>query len=89
MSLADLSVRKMAKALGVTKSQVGRDKQAGMQMASVEAARAWRLATHDISRTVDGRIDRVQTPAGTIADGQLPAARRLDTDDQVYTAGWR
>jgi hypothetical protein len=64
-----ISVRKMAEQLGVGKSQVSRDAQAGMPMDSVEAARAWRLANHDVSRTAEGRIDRpAQTPA------QIPPA---------------
>lgn len=60
-----MSVRAMAAALGVSKSQVARDKSAGMPMGDVEAARAWRQAQHDVARTVEGRIDRapVQTPA--------------------------
>jgi hypothetical protein len=53
-----LSVRAMAEALGVAKSQVHRDAQAGMPMHSADAARAWRLDQHDMSRTVEGRIDR-------------------------------
>ena len=57
-----LSVRGMAEALGVSKSQVDRDKQAGMPMHSAAAARAWREAQHDMSRTVEGRIDRPGTP---------------------------
>lgn len=48
----------MAAVLGVSKSQVARDAAAGMPMHDVDAARAWRLANHDISRTVEGRIDR-------------------------------
>ena len=57
-----LSVRAMAQALGVSKSQVQRDKDAGMPMDSVAAAQAWRLANHDMSRTVEGRIDRPERP---------------------------
>lgn len=59
--MASLSIRKMAELLGVAKSQVQRDAKRGMPMTSVEAARAWRLADKDPSRTVDGRIDRPQT----------------------------
>lgn len=68
-----LSIRDMAKALGVSKSQVARDKSAGMPMSTIEAARAWRLADKDPSRTVDGRIDRphaVEAPRG--ADVKAP-----------------
>ena len=57
-----LSIRDMAQALGVSKSQVSRDKLSGMPMTSPEAARAWRLAQHDMSRTVEGRIDRPGAP---------------------------
>lgn len=53
----------MAGLLGVSKSQVDRDKAAGMPMSSPDEARAWRLVDKDVSRTADGRIDRVQTPA--------------------------
>lgn len=70
-----LSVRDMAAALGVSKSQVARDKLAGMPMSDAPAARAWRDAHHDPSRTVDGRIDRPAardtTPA---AEGGLATA---------------
>jgi hypothetical protein len=53
-----LSVRALAAALGVSKSQVGRDALAGMPTHSVGAAREWRSRVHDVSRTVEGRIDR-------------------------------
>ena len=63
-----LSVRAMAAALGdVTKSQVGRLYTQGMPR-TVEAARAWRLANLELSRTSESRIDRPQTPA------QIPVA---------------
>lgn len=52
------SIRQLADILGVSKSQVARDKAAGMPMHDADAARAWRLAQHDVSRTVGGRIDR-------------------------------
>jgi hypothetical protein len=55
-----LSVRTLAAALGVSKSQVHRDALAGMPVHSVDAAREWRSRVHDVSRTVDGRIDRPQ-----------------------------
>lgn len=48
----------MAAALGVSKSQIARDAQAGMPMDDPAAARAWREQQHDMSRTVEGRIDR-------------------------------
>jgi hypothetical protein len=52
------SIRQMAAALGVSKSQVDRSAKAGMPLDDVDAARAWRLAHQDLARTVDGRIDR-------------------------------
>ncbi len=94
-----ISLRKMAEQLGVTKSQVHRDAQAGMPMDTVEAARAWRLANHDVSRTAEGRIDRpAQTPAPTPppaepgqaappsppgVDGE-PPAEEADANTQAY-----
>jgi len=60
-----ISIRKMAGLLGVSKSQVDRDAKAGMPMGSVEEARAWRLAHHDVSRTAEGRIDRPAQTSGT------------------------
>lgn len=55
-----LSVRAMADALGISKSEAHRDSQAGMPMHSVDAAREWRERTHDVARSADGRIDRPQ-----------------------------
>ena len=69
-----LSVREMAKQLGVSKSQVQRDKDAGMPMGDAAAASAWRAAHHDISRTVEGRIDRPAAPdTSAAAAGGLAA----------------
>jgi hypothetical protein len=70
-----LSIRELAAALGVSKSQVGRDSQAGMPTHDLGAARAWRAENRDVSRTVDGRIDRPgdgNAQAG--ADGGVAAA---------------
>jgi hypothetical protein len=53
-----LSIRRMAVALGMSKSEVHRDAQAGMPMTSVDAAREWRRQHEDLSRTREGRIDR-------------------------------
>jgi hypothetical protein len=64
----------MAEALGVAKSQVHRDAQAGMPMHSVDAARAWRLDQHDMSRTVEGRIDRPATDSPPAAVSGLASA---------------
>lgn len=69
-----LGVRAMAEALGVSKSQVHRDAQAGMPMHSVDAARAWRLDHHDMSRTVEGRIDRPSPDAPPAAVSGLASA---------------
>lgn len=100
-----LSIRDMAEALGVSKSQVGRDKDAGMPMDSADAARAWRLADKDPSRTVDGRIDRphAQTPAsdsprsdaeagtaaGPAGETTSPAGSADDDQVDVDTAAYR
>lgn len=62
-----MSVRAMAQALGVGKSQVQRDAAAGMPMSDPAAARAWREAHHDVSRTAHGRIDRHAISASTAA----------------------
>ncbi len=70
-----ISVRAMAAHIGVSKSQVQRDKAAGMPMHDVAAARQWRLQHHDLSRTVDGRIDRPGPAAdATPAPASLAAA---------------
>lgn len=53
-----MSVRDMAAALGVSKSQVARDKLDGMPMDDVAAALDWREAHRDVSRSVEGRINR-------------------------------
>jgi hypothetical protein len=68
-----LSVRDMAAQLGVSKSQVARDKLAGMPMSDAAAARAWRDENHDVSRTVEGRIDRpgLSRDTSATADGGL------------------
>ena len=60
------TIRQLADLLGVSKSQVARDKALGMPMDDAEAARAWRRLQHDVSRTVEGRIDRpgTSTPSG-------------------------
>lgn len=72
-----LSIRGMAAALGVSKSQVARDSAEGMPMDDVAAAQAWRAKHRDVSRTVEGRIDRAQTPAPAAA----PAAAGTEDDD--------
>lgn len=72
-----LSVRAMAAALGVSKSQVHRDQLAGMPMHDVASARAWRDAHHDVSRTVDGRIDRPGS-APDVLPATLAAAAAAD-----------
>jgi transcriptional regulator with XRE-family HTH domain len=67
------SIRQMAVALGVSKSQIARDAKAGMPLADVSAARAWRLANQDLTRTAEGRIDRPTTSR---------EARRDEPDDE-------
>ncbi len=66
------SVRAMAAALGVSKSQVDRDAKNGMPMDSPDAAQAWRRAHHDLSRTVHGRIDRPQAPGAPASAAAAP-----------------
>ena len=77
-----LSVRDMAGQLGVSKSQVQRDKDEGMPMDSVDAARVWREKNRDVARSADGRIDRPAathiTPAAV--GGVAPAARGGEVD---------
>ena len=71
------SIRQMAAALGVSKSQVARDAKAGMPMQDLEAARAWRLANQDLTRTAEGRIDR---PAAVAGRTLLPPGPTTDPD---------
>lgn len=78
-----LSIRKMADALGVSKSQVARDAAAGMPMTSPEAARAWRIATLDVSRTKEGRIDR-EPPAGSQAPAPSAEPEEPDENSAIY-----
>lgn len=80
------SVRAMADQLGVSKSQVARDKAAGMPMHDVAAARAWREAQHDLSRTVDGRIDRPASDSSARAAGGLASAAGAGGADAVPPA---
>ena len=85
-----LSIRRMAAELGVSKSQVARDAQAGMPMTDAAAARLWRAAQHDMSRTVEGRVDRpaappVQPPAAPPSADDDPAAAD-DEDTAAYRA---
>ena len=78
--MPDLSIRAMATALGITKSQAGRDKLDGMPMHDVDAARAWRAAHRDMSRTAEGRIDRPADTPAPEADDPPPS----DTDTAAY-----
>jgi hypothetical protein len=79
-----LSIRTMATALGVSKSQIQRDKEAGMPMTDLPAAAAWRATHHDVSRTRDGRIDRPgpdpATPPAAPPPGDDDEPRPNDTD---------
>lgn len=87
-----MSVRDMAAALGVSKSQVARDKLDGMPMNDVAAASAWREANRDIAKSVEGRIDRpgvinttraaVGALAGTAGAGAADAAPAGDPEDK-------
>jgi hypothetical protein len=79
------SIRQMAAALGVSKSQVDRDAKAGMPLDDVAAARAWRLAHQDLARTVDGRIDRPTPAARPTASAPPPAADDPDDDAPAAT----
>jgi hypothetical protein len=74
------SIRRMAAALGVSKSQVDRDAKAGMPLDDVDAARAWRLAHQDLARSVDGRIDRAAPAARPAAPPRPPADEDPDDD---------
>lgn len=84
----------MAAALGMSKSEVHRDAQAGMPMTSVEAARAWRAEHEDISRTKEGRIDRPTLfgrphAAEESAPAVQPAAEPDDVPQPGDTAEYR
>lgn len=81
MTARKLSVRQMAAALDVAKSAVARDARAGMPMTNIAAARAWRLANHDVSRTKAGRIDRPAPASAPIAPLQA------QTDDLAEPPG--
>jgi hypothetical protein len=80
------SIRQMAAALGVSKSQVDRSAKAGMPLDDVDAARAWRLAHQDLARTVDGRIDRPAPAARPPAPTPAPPASDDDPDDDPPAA---
>jgi hypothetical protein len=80
------TIRQLADLLGVSKSQVARDKALGMPMDDADAARAWRRQQHDLSRTADGRIDRpatASTPsrAGAGPGEGLPGPAAVAEDD--------
>lgn len=87
------TIRQLADLLGVSKSQVARDKAAGMPMHDADAARAWRRQQHDMSRTADGRIDRPaggsQPPAPAELSGDPPSSPEPDADDDPDTAAFR
>lgn len=99
-----MSVRDMAAALGVSKSQVARDKLDGMPMDDVAAALDWREAHRDVSRSVEGRIDRsgstntTRAAVGALAStagaagADVPAAGEPDEADEIQatdTAAYR
>jgi transcriptional regulator with XRE-family HTH domain len=74
------SIRQMAAALGVSKSQVARDAKAGMPMQDLDAARAWRIANQDLTRTAEGRIDRTPTHTSRPPSLDIPTKPDPDTD---------
>lgn len=74
-----LSIRHLADLLGVSKSQVARDVQAGMPRDEA-SARAWRDQNRDLSRTVEGRIDRPDPPPAAAVDA--PPAASTGTGDE-------
>lgn len=74
------SIRQMAAALGVSKSQVAREAKAGMPMQNLDAARAWRLANPDLTRAAEGRIDRTPTPTSRPSPLDVPSNPDPDTD---------
>lgn len=78
-----LSVRSMAVALGVSKSQVARDKQDGMPMHDADAARAWRLQHRDLARSVDGLLG-VEQPAGAAAPAPAAEPEADDGESGEY-----
>lgn len=74
-----LSVRGMVQAVSqlgrkVSKSQVDRDFQDGAPRTSAEGYLAWRAANRDLSRAVDGRIDRPQSNTSVGAESGAAAA---------------
>lgn len=80
------SIRELAAALGVSKSQIGRDVQDGMPTHDMAAARAWREANRDMSRTVEGRVDRQPPPAppaASLAAAQADPAATADGADEA------
>lgn len=78
-----LSVREMAAALGVSKSQVARDKGDGMPMASADAARQWRAEHRDLSRSVDGRLDAPAAAEPGMAAAAPAAAAATEAGDSA------
>ena len=78
------SIRQMAAALGVSKSQVARDAKAGMPMQDLDAARAWRLANQDLTRTAEGRIDRAAMPTSRPPPLDAQADPDRDPDEDPF-----
>jgi len=94
MTARNLSVRQMAAALDIAKSAIARDAAAGMPMSDIAAARAWRLANHDVSRTKTGRIDRPVRASAPIAppppaDDLAPAPPPEDEPVDEHTSAYR
>lgn len=74
-----LSVRAMATALGVSKSQVDRDAADGMPMHDAGLAAAWRAVNRDIARVVGARLGR----AGMSVDHRDVGRSKLDDLHQL------
>ena len=79
MSTKGISYSALGTALGISKPMVCKLVKAGMPTSSVEAARAWRTASLDVSRTKAARAVMTPHAEPTAADhGKLP-----DDDDQA------
>ena len=74
-----LSVRTMALALGISKSQAARDASEGMPMHDPAAAAAWRDEHRDLARVVGARLGRPASArsAGSTSSSPLATVHRL------------
>jgi hypothetical protein len=92
MGRGDLSVREMAAALGVAKSEVHRQKQKGMPMHSADAARVWRAEHLDAGRVKGARmsIDEKPLPQPAAPAASASADEAADpVDDSSDSAEYR